>query len=253
MNIKNISKDLGRFVAEQSPQILTVLGVAGVGVTVYFTHKAAFKASKEIEDERYTRSINQTITTPVVLTDAEKAKIVWKLYIPAATAGVMTVACIVASNRVHARRFAAIAAAYGVLSGDFDEYRDKASEMLGLKKSGELNEKLARETVVGNLPSGTVLPDGKTWFCDMATKRVFPSTMETVKSGMNKVNFQCNAQKDATLNDFYDAIGVEQCDVGDILGWNGSKHCDLEFIPILTDSHGAVTAFKFISGPFPNY
>lgn len=249
MNLKHITKDVGRFITDNSPQILSALGVVGVAGTGYFTFKAAWQAREIVIKENEHRD---SLVSPE-LTKKEQFEKTWKLYITPAAVGVMTIGCIVAANRVQARRFAAIAAAYGVLSGDFDEFRDKASEKLGLKKADEVRSELAEKNIVGQLPAGSALPDGKTWFCDMASRRVFPSTMETVKSGMNKVNFQCFSQTDATLNDFYDAIGVEHTDVGDILGWNATKHCDIEFTPILTDSHGAVTAFKFISGPFPNY
>lgn len=252
MNLKHLTKDVGRFVAEQSPQILTILGVAGTAATAYLTGKAAYAAGDIVRRDHDTlaRTSGDYYQAPSFKRDVENT---WKLYVPAAVTGVMTVGCIVAANRVQARRFAAIAAAYGVLSGDFDEFRDKAAEKLGLKKADEVNAEIAKNHIEGHLPANVVLGDGKTWFCDMASKRIFPSTTETIKSGMNKVNYQCNNQQDATLNDFYDAIGIEGTTVGDILGWNSAKKCDIELTAHLTDTHGAVTAITFTSGPIPNF
>lgn len=252
MNLKHLTKDVGRFLTENSPQILTALGVAGVAATAYFTHKAAVQSTEVVFRENNLRS-EKDGSHAVYLTRREEIEKVWKLYIPAVTTGVMTVGCIVAANRVQARRMAALAAAYGVLSGDFDEFRNKALEKLGMKKVDEVNTELAKKKIEGNLPPNVVLGDGKTWFCDAASERIFPSTMETIKAGMNKVNYQVNNQKDATLNDFYDAIGIKETSVGDILGWNSGKKCDIDFSSVLTDTHGAVTVFTFASGPFPNY
>lgn len=251
LNIKHLTKDVGKFVAEQSPQILTVLGVAGTIGTAYLVGKASYKANDVLRENKLFDLNNGPAPAP--LTDKEKFLLTWKLYVTPAAVGVMTIGCIVAANRVQARRFAALAAAYGVLSGDFDEFRDKAAEKLGLKKTDELNSDIAKKRIESaNLPPNVVLGDGKTWFYDKNTGRTIPSTMETIKAGMNKVNFQCNTQKDATLNDFYREIEWPTVEVGDILGWNSSKLCDVHFTPILTDTHGAVTAFEFVSGPFPN-
>lgn len=254
MNIKHLTKDVGRFVAEQSPQILTVLAVAGTGATAYFVGKATFKAADVINEETFDKQEDGSFLarTASNRNTKQKALLVWKLYIPAATTGVMTVVCIVAANRVQARRMAALAAAYGILSGDFDEYRTKALELLGVKKAEELESGIAAQKI-GNAEYPLTLPAGKSWFLDMSTMRPFPSTMETVKAAQNKINFQCINQQPVALNEFYELLDLDPTSIGDILGWNEEKRCDLTFLPILTDDKGAVTAVRFTTNPVPKF
>ena len=252
MNLKHITKDLGKFVAKESPQILTILGIGAAGATVYLTGKATWKAAQQIQHEEIVGNVERG-SKDFQLTNKERFEKVWKLYIPAAATGVMAVACIVAANRVQARRFAAMAAAYGVLSGDFDEFRDKAAEQLGLKKTDDIDSKIAQDKLMTTPPPGMMLPDGKTWFCEMSTMRYFPSTMETVKKAMNFVNFEANNHRGASLNTFYDELDLEPTTVGDLLGWKAGDALDIVFTPLLLDDGRAVTGFKFAKNPTPDF
>jgi len=253
VNLKHITKDVGKFVAKESPQILTVLGVAGIGVTTYLTVKATWKAARQIQHEEIVAKVesgNQTFefTRKAVI---EKT---WKYYVPAATTGVMTVVCIVAANRVQARRLAALAAAYGVLSGDFDEFRDKAAEQLGLKKMDEINHDIAKKKIKeSDLPAGYITPEGKSWFKDATTNKVFLSTQEEVKRAMNFVNFEANNQRGTSLNTFYDELGLENTSIGNILGWRSGTQCDLVLTPVLLDNGTAVTLIDFTKDPVPDF
>lgn len=253
MNLKHITKDLGKFVSKESPQILTILGIAASGATVYFASRATWKAAQQIQHEEIVGKVdtgNQAYELPT------KARIekVWKMYIPAAATGVMAVGCIVAANRVQARRFAALAAAYGVLSGDFDEYRDKASEALGLKKADDVHHEVAKKKIDGSaLPAGYITPEGKSWFMDATTKRVFLATHEDVKKAMNYVNFEANNQRGTSLNTFYDELGLENTSIGNILGWSSGTQCDLILTPVLLDNGTSVTLVDFTKDPKPNF
>ena len=253
MNLKHITKDLGKFVAKESPQILTVLGVAGIGVTTYLTVKATWKAARQIQHEEIVAKV-ETGDQGYELNKRAIVEKTWKMYIPAATTGVMTVVCIVAANRVQARRLAALAAAYGVLSGDFDEFRDKAAQQLGLKKTDEINHEIAKKKVKENdLPAGYLTPDGKSWFKDATTNQIFLSTQEEVKRAMNKVNFEANNHRGTSLNTFYDELSLENTTIGNILGWSAGTQCDLVLTPVLLDNGTAVTLIDFTKDPVPDF
>lgn len=253
MNVKHITKNLGKFGSRELPQILTILGIAGAGATVYFTGRATWKAAQQIQHEEIVGKVERGEQS-FRLTDKERFEKVWKLYIPAAATGVMAVGCIVAANRVQARRFAALAAAYGVLSGDFDEFRDKAAEQLGLKKSDDVNHEIAKKKVDGAaLPPGYITPEGKSWFMDATTKRIFLATHEDVKKAMNYVNFEANNQRGTSLNTYYDELGLENTSVGKILGWGSGTQCDLVLTPVLLDNGTSVTLIDFTKDPKPNF
>ena len=249
-SLKIQASNIGKLIQASSPTILTAIGVVGVVGTAVLVGKASYEAGQKLE-----RAENDKNEPKLPLDNKEKALRVWKLYIPAAATGTLTIAAIIASNRIHARRLAALAAGYAILSKDFDEYRDAAFEKLGIKKADELEKDLAHKKLDATpLPYGAVLPDGKTWFCDMSTMRYFPSTMESVKWAVNNVNHKLNNQGDVSLNNFYEELDLEITEViGDMLGWSPGMKVDLVFTPILTEAHGAVTAFKFTSGAAPKY
>lgn len=248
MNLKHLTKDVGRVIAENSPQILTAIGVVGVAATTYLTGQATWRAA-EVLEEKHRAGLPNIKHMPV----KDMAKDTWKLYVPAAATGVMTVVCIVAANRVQARRMAALAAAYGILSGDFDEFRDKAAEKLGLKKTDEIDSALVKGKMGKNPPPVTPLDGSKSWFCDFSTMGYFPSTQETIKAGQNEINYRINNGDSPSLNDFYGTIGRPTTHVGDQLGWNKEHQVELTFTPILMDEGGAATAFTFVKQPFPNF
>lgn len=253
MNLKHITKDLGKFVTRESPQILTILGIAGAGVTVYLTGKATWKAAQQIQHEEIVGKVERGEQS-FQLTDKQRFEKVWKLYIPAAATGVMAVGCIVAANRVQARRYAALAAAYGVLSGDFDEFRDKAAEKLGLKKTDDIDHEIAKQKIDGmTIQPGAITPDGKSWFVEMSTMRPLLTTQESVKKAMNFVNFEANNQRGASLNTFYDELGLEATTIGGLLGWRGGDALDIVFTPVLLDDGRAVTGFKFAKNPTADF
>lgn len=253
MNLKHITKDLGKFITRESPQILTILGIAGTGVTIYLTGKATWKAAQQIQHEEIVGKVENGDQT-FRLTDKQRFEKVWKFYIPAAATGVMAVGCIVAANRVQARRYAALAAAYGVLSGDFDEFRDKAAEQLGLKKTDDIDHSIAKDKMDGmTIQPGSITPDGKSWFLEGSTGRPFLSTQETVKRAMNFVNFEANNQRGASLNTFYDELGLPETTVGSLLGWASGTQCDVVLTPVLLDDGRAVTQIKFTKQPVPDF
>lgn len=247
MKLKIQARHIGKIIQEQSPLILTALGVAGTVGTAVLVAKASWKASAQVDAV--------AIESGTALTKKEQALKVWKLYIPAVGVGALTITCIVAANRIQTRRLAAIVAGYAVLSGDFDDYREKASEMLGGKKSAELDtargKKLMAEATGPNITGP--MPDGKSWFLDKTTKRWHITTMETIKGAQNEINYTILNHGDASLNDFYAQIGMDPCDLGDKVGWNKKNKVELKFTSILTEDRGAVGVFEFVRGPVPNH
>lgn len=257
LNIKQTARHLGKNVQVNSPTILSAVAVVGVAATGYLTFKATWKGARIYEDKKTLENVHGEGHE---WTTAERALLIWKLYIPAVATGVGTIGCIVASNRIQARRAAAMIAAYGVISGDFDEYKEKARELLGAKKADEVDQHMAKKDIDKAVVStkGILVPDGKSWFLDSATKRTLITTRETIESAKNEMNGTIlnkdGGNGDVSLNDFYSQIGLDPAEgIGDLLGWNKNHLCQIEYTPMLTEDRGAVTAFHFRRGPVPNY
>jgi hypothetical protein len=249
---KFAAKHVGHLVQQNSPTLLSALAVLGVGATGYFTFKATWQAREEISKAEMSAIADGTDS----LTRQEQALKVWKLYIPAAGVGAATIGCIVASNRIQVRRLAAMAAAYGVLSGDFDEYRNKALEALGDKKAKEIDDKVAEEKMKKTPPPvGIPLEDGQSWFCDLSTMRYFKSTRGDVEKARNDLNYSMahGGCMYATLNEAYSFMGLATTNVGDSLGWTNEQQVDIVFTPVFMPNGDTATGFKFTPEPAPDF
>jgi hypothetical protein len=243
----------GRLVKTNSPTLLSALAVVGVAGTAYLTFKATWQASKVISDKETMETVRGEGQTR---TPQEKALLVWKLYIPAAGVGALTIASIVASNRIQVRRLAAMAAAYGVLTGDFDEYRNKALEMLGEKKAKTIDDKMAEEKMTKNPPpQGIPLEDGESWFCDLSTMRYFKSDRGRVDKARNDLNYHLMHGGDicADLNAAYGFLGLPSTGVGGLLGWTSEQVVEFVPTPIFMPNGDTATGIKFVPEPAPDF
>src|SRR5690606_6367782 len=125
MHISRILKQSEKFVTDNSPLILTVVGVAGAISTAILSAKAGISAGRLIEAEQTRQDEYQDFHHPHEPYDQmdlrEKAGLVWKFYIPPALSTCATVSSIIALNHVGTRRAAALAAAYSISDKAFTE------------------------------------------------------------------------------------------------------------------------------------
>src|SRR4051794_16437805 len=98
MSIASLANKVTRFAGENSPEILTAIGVTGTITTAYLTGKASYKAYTVIAVEETRVSEDPDLAR--ALSKKETIKAVWPLYIPPVIAGGLTVASIVMANRI---------------------------------------------------------------------------------------------------------------------------------------------------------
>lgn len=257
MNLTLLAKRAEKFTIDNSPLILTAIGVAGTVTTAYLTGKATIKACQIIADEQYKRNINISAGHHAEkLTKKEKVNLVWKHYIPAVGMGAVTVASIVSANRIGTGRAAAMAAAYTAIEKASNEYREKVVEKLGDHKERGIRDDIAQDRVNENpMSQRTVIVTGSgdVPCFEMYTARYFESTMENLKKAMNDVNFIINKDGYASLSDFYDKIGLPHTSISDDLGWNSDELLDLEFTTTLNDEQKPCIAFNYRVVPIRDY
>lgn len=111
MNLKRLMRISEKFVVDNSPAILTGIGVVGTISTAFLTGRAAFKAAQILETEHW-RNAQNPQSRP--LTQREELELVWEEFIPPVIVGIITIAAIIGSNRIGSRRTAALAAAYSI-------------------------------------------------------------------------------------------------------------------------------------------
>ena len=222
MNKQTVSKfarDVRMSLSKRSPEILMGIGIAGMITTTVLAVKATPKAILLIEDKKDELEVES-------LTPIETVKTTWKCYIPAAISGTMSVACLIGSNSVNARRNAALATAYKLSETAFAEYRDGVIETIGEKKEKTVRDKVSEKQIKENPVNKTdiiVTGKGKTLFFDPLSHRYFYSSIEKIRRAENILNKEINTDPfDAgrTVNDFYTEIGLPTTATGDALGWN---------------------------------
>lgn len=215
--ILKATRGVGRFAIKHGPTILTIGGGVGVIATAIMTGRATLIASKKLEELEY--------TSDHVPTRKEQAKVVVPRYIPPAIICAGTVACIFGAHNMHIQKQAALAAAYAFANTRFEEYQEKVLEEYGTNRESEIKDKVAQKRIAKNPPRKDGLnvirtKYGDILFMDSFTARYFYSSYEAVERA--KIEVTRIAQRDmcASLNDFYDALDIPKCDVGDLLGWN---------------------------------
>ena len=200
-----------RLIREATPYVLTGSAIVGIAVTAMFTAKGALRAQdilirNEARDAAFKRRVQLT----------------WKEFVPALSAAAVTGACVVGLHGVLGRRIASIAAATTVVETQLNKLKtavkDVATPQLREEIQNAAVRSTARETEVPVVADD--LAEGSQLCFEAYSGRYFSASMEDVRGGINDVNAQINSNFYASLNDLYDALGLERLRYGDDVGWN---------------------------------
>lgn len=226
-NLAKLVRSTKLVVTKHSPEILTGLGIAGMITSTVLAVRATPKALTLIQEEKYDRDVDE-------LAPIEVVKVAWKPYIPAATMGVVSIACLIGASSVSARRNAALATAYKLSETAFAEYRDKVVETIGEKKELVVKDKVAEEAIKKKPVDASeviITNKGKTLFFDYMSGRYFESDIDTVRKAENEFNKRMlhDTFGYGSLNEFYDELDLDHIGSGDDIGWNVHNMVDLYF------------------------
>lgn len=203
--------------SKHRPAILMGVGVAGMLTTTALAVWGTAKAIPLIEEEKIVQEVDK-------LTVIDTAKVCWKCYIPAAVTAMVSTACLVGSHTESTRRATALAAAYQISETALSEYKDAVIETIGEKKERAVREKVSENALKHNPvheEDVVITGRGNTLCHDAVFGSYFRSSREVIERAINTINRQIvSGGMYASLNDFYDELGLEHVDVGDLLGWN---------------------------------
>jgi hypothetical protein len=228
LNIQPTFRNLEKLVIDNSPALLTSIGVIGTVSTAYLTGKATYDAvvSEFLENYETSDWQNDLYGDYTAKTRVRKH---WKRYIPAVGTGALTIAAIVSANRIGTRRAAGIAAAFTLSERAFTEYKEKVISSLGSKKEQELRDELTQSRVSSTPGSTQVVITGVDSLClDAYTGRYFTSNMEALRKAQNDLNAAVLHNSYASLTDFYNLLGIPKTIASDEVGWNTDKLLDLK-------------------------
>lgn len=248
MSIASFAGAARKLVIDNSPTILTAVAVMGVATTAIMAVKATPRAMKILEVAES--------KSPVLMTPQEKLRLIAPCYIPSSVVGIMTMACVVGVNSVHMKRQAALISAYTLVENNFQKYQAKITEQLGAKKEQKVRDELAQDQVTQNpVASKEIIMtgNGDVLFMDSLTNRYFKSTYEKVKRAENELNFKLNNEMYASLNDFYDMLGVPHSELGEELGWKSDELLTAHITGAISEDHLPCLVIGYSVKPIRNY
>lgn len=261
MSFTDIARRVGKLAVDNSPTILTSIGVVGTITTAYLAARAAFQASdiirlKEAQDYR---SEEDRREAKDVLKD--RAQLTWRLYIPAATTGVATVACIVSANRIGSKRLAGMAAATTILEKTFDEYKKKVIEKIGERKEDALNVEIAQDRVNANPPDEHFLEDVRLMnapdrqLClDLYGNQYFTGSVEKIRRTINDFNHVLNTNGMACLADLYRMLDMPTVPTwAEHVGWNQDRLVEERIDTTLVGESIPCITLSFRNEPHQDY
>lgn len=241
MGVSEIINKTTVLVKDNSPIILTAIGVTGTIATAYLAARASFKAAEVLEDHH-----EPGITK-------EKVKETWKLYIPSLASAAVTCTAIVCANRIGYRRTAAVAAGLALTERALDEYKDKVVQTIGKNKEKAVREEIAKDRVArdaSNHPPVLVQTTGKVLLHEAYTGRFFEGTVEDVKKAVNIINRAIQQEDSQTVSDFYDLIRLPHTAISDEFGWNNGELLELEWTTCMTpEGDQPAISFDYASRP----
>lgn len=233
----------GLFLRKHSHEILTYGGiVGGVGAAV-LACKATLKLEDTLDEGKdnitYVKESFENIEEP---TKEEKKELsiaygqvtldVVKLYLPAVTLGVASVASILAGHNIISKRSAAYAAAYTSVNDAFKGYRERVAAKYGKDAEQDIyldrhDEEVITENEDGTTDTATVeasspkyspfavffdsnCPD---WKNDPEANKFFLIQQE------NWCNDRLKRNGFLTVNEVYESLGIKQTSAGMVAGW----------------------------------
>lgn len=246
MNISGVVSASKKHVIDNSPGILTGIGVVGVVTTSLLSAKTGIRVNKIIRDMEQFREIPPT--------REEKVKAVWVEFIPPVVSGALTIVCIVGANRIGNRRAAAIAAAMATSEKLFDEYRSKVVEKLGEREEAKARAEIAQDRVSKAGESLLIIEEGTDVLCfEEYTGRYFRSNIEAIRKAENAVNHQIIHENYASLSDFYGHIGLETTKYSDEVGWKGDRLMSVNFSSVISPEGRPCVAIDYSVEPVREY
>lgn len=257
MTASAIANGMIKSLKRNSPKILMGLGISGMVGTVVMAVRATPKALEIIREEKENRPKCISSDENSDLTKREIVELTWKCYIPAVIMGGVSIACLLGSSSVSARRNAALAAAYTLSDTALREYKEEVVKEIGEKKEQLIQDSVAKKKIEQNPVSHSeviLTEKGNTLCYDAISGRYFKSDVDRLNRAVNEINRQLLSDGFVMLNDFYYEIGLSGIKIGSELGWNANRGLvDLNFSTQLSEDNTPCLVLDFAVAPRYDY
>lgn len=252
-----------------SPEILTTLGVAGVVTSAVLASKATLKLEPivdRLEDGlESVRDLSETSDSALkgrIQVYTRTGLDIAKLYAPAVTLGVGSIACIIGAHGIMRRRNVALIAAYNVLEKGFNSYRQRVIEEFGEEKDRDfrlgIRDEKVKDEVTGKMVTKTSIDPNAVsiygrWF-DQVNSDIWSNHPETnlirIRAQQAFANQLLQTRGYVFLNEIYESLGMESSSAGQVVGWTIGKDGD-NYIDFGLYDFNSEGARRFINGSAP--
>lgn len=241
-----LTKTCAKFLRKHGGTILAIGASIGVGLTMWETGKATVKATTLV-----------TMNKDEPMTKKEIVKDCWKFYVPAAVAGVGTVACILGSNALNKKQLASMTAAYMALGKTYQEYRREVAEHVGAEYEKEIYKDA--QSVLKE-PTSDMVED-KLLCYEPISERYFHATEAELLTAFYEVNHDFATNGYIALNDFYGYLNLDFVPALNDRGWSmdylgamwENYWIDFSYVKQRTDDGLEVYYVSAFQEPIENY
>jgi hypothetical protein len=250
MDFGPIIAQMRKKAVDNSPSLLTAIGVTGVVTTAVLSYRAGIKAVR-ILDEEHHHFIDPDHEMSRVDILKKQIEFTWKTLIPPVGSGIATVVCVVMANRIGAKRSAALASAYAVTQQAYHEYKTKVIDKVGEAKEKKIYDEIVQDRVNRDPPSVLIASNMTSLWKDLHSGRYFDCDMETIRSAVNDINEEIFNGGYPSLTDFWDKIGLAGTSDSDELGWNTDYPLKIYYAAAVHDGR-PVGTIEFRTTPVRN-
>lgn len=208
---------LKTFVDKHGAIVLSFIAAGGVIMTGVSAAKAAPIAIAKLQE---LEAENEHVDT------LDKVKAVAPIYGPPIAFGAGTIACIAGVAVLDRKKQATIMGAYALLSKNYNQYRNKVKEVLGIDSYKKVNEVIAKEnakTKLSPVPKERIEEMGGNDVCafyEGTYGKLFERSFVEVLDAEYQLNRSLAINGYVSLADFYDLLGLERTASAEALGWN---------------------------------
>lgn len=240
LNLSSGVRTMKSVITANSPVLLATAAIAGVITTGVLAAKGGYKARGIVDEERARRVAAPEAPFDTYLeykeafeknapqlAPVEIAKLTWLCYAVPAVTGASTIASVLGVHLIHTKRHAALAGLYVAATGKLDDYREEAEKLLGPKKSQELTNVIGQKAVDASADEFVnneiiITPGGDQLCYDEYGGRWFLGSLPAIEKAFVETNLQLAKYGEASVNEFYDSLGLQPTQVGHH-GWAGGE------------------------------
>lgn len=249
MKPNEVVKKLKTASSKNAPIILTSIGITGMVASTVLAVKSTPKALDIIREAEQEKGEE--------LPKKEVIKVAWKPYMPAVGTAIFSIACIIGAHSIHAKRGAALAAAYKLSQSALHEFKTKTVEVVGEENVKKIKDELSKDKI-NKKPSNNaeviITEKGEHLCFEPISGRYFKSSVNKIKEATVEANMHMLNNEYISLNTFYSMLGLDHTKNGYDLGWAISKgKLNIDFGSIIADDGTPTIAIQYDDEPYYGY